>query len=96
MLRKGPETRSKTGLRKQMRREPYAAVGAPKLESQQDFTIWMQTMTAHGKTIDKKAVEEHLNDVKRKREAAKNRVSVAMLRCTRSCYCVWRLLTMLL
>ena len=46
----------------------WGQVGKPMMESQSDFEAWMRTMTAHGRTITRKAVEEHLNEVKRKKE----------------------------
>ena len=77
-----PETGGNRELAQTMAYSSVAAwgdVGARMLESKADFEIWMQTMTADGQTIDRKAVTKHLNDVKRNRDASKNWVSVRVL-----------------
>ena len=45
----------------------------------------MRTMTADGRTITRKAVEEQLNDVKRKNESSQNLVSAVVVDCSNAC-----------
>jgi hypothetical protein len=49
------------------------------MESKSDFEAWIRTMTADGRTITREAVEEHLIEVKRKKEASQNLVSAVVL-----------------
>ena len=63
----------------------WGQVGKPMMESKSDFEAWMRTMTADGRTITRKAVEEHLNDVKRKNESSQNLVSAVVVDCSNAC-----------